>query len=94
MSLSFESICVHGPEDTRKNTPHILPIYATSSFEFDSINEGIDIFTNQKEGFVYSRYANPTVESVSNKIAQLESFGLETGASAIMTSSGMSEFRP
>lgn len=90
MSLSFESICVHGPEDTRKNTPHILPIYATSSFEFDSINEGIDIFTNQKEGFVYSRYANPTVESVSNKIAQLESFGLETGASAIMTSSGMS----
>ena len=90
MDLSFESICVQEPRDTVQNKPHILPIYASSSFEFESINEGIDIFTNQKEGFVYSRYANPTVESVGRKIAQLESFGLAKTATAIMTSSGMS----
>ncbi len=90
MSFSFESICVQATPDTRKNKPHILPIYATSSFEFESINEGIDIFTNQKEGFVYSRYSNPTVESVANKIAALESFGMENEASGILTSSGMS----
>lgn len=90
MSLSFESICVKEAKDTKRNKPHILPIYATSSFEFENINEGIDIFTNQKEGFVYSRYANPTVTSVANKIGQLESFGMDGDAYAVMTSSGMS----
>lgn len=90
MNLSFESICVQEAPDTRKNKPHILPIYATSSFAFESIDEGIDIFTNKKEGFVYSRYANPTVESVGRKIARLESFGMDQEATAIMTSSGMS----
>ncbi len=90
MSLSFESICVHEPKDTKSNKPHILPIYASSSFEFENINEGIDIFTNKKDGFVYSRYSNPTVESVAIKLAKLESFGMNTEATAILTSSGMS----
>ena len=90
MNLSFESVCVQEPKDTKRNKPHILPIYATSSFEFESIHEGIDIFTNKKEGFVYSRYANPTIESVSQKLAKLESFGLDDEATAILTSSGMS----
>jgi methionine-gamma-lyase len=90
MSLSFESICVKEPKDTKRNKPHILPIYATSSFEFESINEGIDIFTNKKEGFVYSRYANPTVTSVADKIGQLESYGMDGDAYCMMTSSGMS----
>ncbi|WP_235295993.1 trans-sulfuration enzyme family protein [Portibacter marinus] len=90
MSLSFESICVKEPQDTKRNKPHILPIYATSSFEFENINEGIDIFTNKKEGFVYSRYANPTVESVAQKLAALESYGMASEAYAMMTSSGMS----
>jgi len=90
MSLSFESICVKEPQDSKRNKPHILPLYATSSFEFESIQEGIDIFTNKKDGFVYSRYSNPTVESVANKLAALESYGMVAEASAIMTSSGMS----
>lgn len=90
MNISFESICVHEPKDTKRNKPHILPIYASSSFEFESINEGIDIFTNKKEGFVYSRYGNPTVESVAQKLAKLESYGMDEEAVAILTSSGMS----
>ncbi len=90
MNISFESICVHEPKDTKRNKPHILPIYASSSFEFESINEGIDIFTGEKEGYVYSRYANPTMDSVANKLAQLESFGMKEEAIAYLTSSGMS----
>lgn len=90
MNISFESICVHEPKDTKRNKPHILPIYASSSFEFESINEGIDIFTGEKEGYVYSRYANPTMDSVANKLAQLESFGIDKEAVAYLTSSGMS----
>ena len=72
------------------NRPHVLPIHATSSFEFENVHDAIDVFTGKSEGFVYSRYANPTVSSVEQKIAALSTHGTETDAFAIMTSSGMS----
>lgn len=87
---SFASLCVKEQADTRTTKPHQLPIYATSSFEFESINQGIDIFTGKEEGHVYGRYGNPTIETVANKIALLETYGLDMEAKAIMFSSGMS----
>ncbi len=87
--ISFGSLCVHDPEDPRTTKPHQLPIYATSSFEFESIDQGIDIFSGRVEGHVYGRYGNPTIEAVSNKIAQMETHGLGMQASAVMCSSGM-----
>jgi methionine-gamma-lyase len=53
------------------------------------VDEGIAIFTNKKEGHVYSRYGNPTMEAVARKIAQLETAGLPLEAAAVMFSSGM-----
>jgi methionine-gamma-lyase len=67
-----------------------LPIYATSSFAFESIDQGIEIFKNIESGHTYSRYSNPTVDTTAAKIAALEAYGLEIEASAVMTSSGMS----
>ncbi len=87
---SFASLCVKEQADTRTTKPHQLPIYATSSFEFENINQGIDIFTGKAEGHVYGRYGNPTIETVANKIALLETYGLDMEAKAIMFSSGMS----
>lgn len=69
--------------------PHNLPIYATSSFNFEDINEGIDIFMGKKEGHVYGRYGNPTIETVGMKIAKMEAFGTDLDAFGIMVSSGM-----
>ena len=69
--------------------PHNLPIYATSSFNFEDINEGIDIFMGKKEGHVYGRYGNPTIETVGMKIAKMEAYGTEIDAFGIMVSSGM-----
>lgn len=88
--MKISSYCVKEIKDTKTTTPHILPIYASSSFSFETIDEGIDIFSKKKEGHVYGRYGNPTIDTVANKIAQLESFHCDFDAQCIMTNSGMS----
>lgn len=86
----FESLCAQETKDTRSNKTHILPIYASSSFVFDNIDQGIDIFNKREEGYVYSRYGNPTVDSVARKLAQMEAFDLDKEAYCFLTSTGMS----
>ena len=87
--MKFTSICVHELEEKRTTRPHTLPIYATSSFDFESVDQGMDIFSGKETGHLYSRFANPTVDAIADKIAALESYGTGVEASAIMTSSGM-----
>lgn len=84
----FESICAKEPSEHRTTKPHVLPIYATSSFAFETIDEGIAIFSNQKEGHGYSRYGNPTVDAVASKIAALEAAGTGVEAAGLLFSSG------
>lgn len=87
--LNFGSLCVHDFTKKLQNKPHQLPIYATSSFAFEVLQQGIDIFSGKKEGHVYSRYSNPTIETVADKIAKLETFGLDMEAKCFLFSSGM-----
>ena len=87
--LAFGSICAKEIKPELTTAPHILPIYATSSFAFESIDEGIDIFKGSKKGHVYGRYGNPTMEAVARKVARLETHGLDMNAKAIFFSSGM-----
>ena len=88
-NLQFGSLCVHDFTKKINNHPHQLPIYATSSFAFEDLEQGIDIFSGKKEGHVYSRYGNPTIETVADKIANLETFGLDVKAKCFLFSSGM-----
>ncbi len=88
--ISFGSLCVQELPFRKTTEPHIMPLYATSSFEFQSIDQGIDIFSGKEKGHVYARYGNPTVETVAEKIALLETHGLNMEAKAILFSSGMS----
>lgn len=88
--MQIDSLTVREVPDPRTTPPHVLPIYATSSFDFEDINQGIEIFKNIERGHAYSRYANPTVDTVAAKIAALEAYGLDMEAWAVMTSSGMS----
>ena len=69
--------------------PHQLPIFATSSFEFHDIQQGIDVFAGREQAHFYSRYANPTIDTVAQKIADLEAFGLPKNLRGVMVSSGM-----
>ncbi len=86
----FESLAVREWPDPRTTRPHIIPIYATSSFDFDDIDQGMRIFAQQEAGHTYGRYGNPTVEATAAKIAALEAHGTNLDLSAVMTNSGMS----
>ena len=88
--ISIDSLCVKELKEKRTTSPHQLPIYATSSFEFENMEQGIDIFTGKTSGHVYSRYSNPTIDTVSQKLADLEAFGTGLNAYGYLTSSGMS----
>ena len=63
---------------------HSVPIYMTSSFVFDSAEQGKSIFAGEEEGLVYSRYGNPNTEELVRKLAAME----ETD-DGIATSTGM-----
>ncbi|MDR2282364.1 MAG: aminotransferase class I/II-fold pyridoxal phosphate-dependent enzyme, partial [Sphingobacterium sp.] len=58
----------------RSNTrEHSVPLYLTSSFIFDSAEQGRAIFADEEEGMVYSRYANPNTAEFINRVCALES---------------------
>ena len=89
-TTGFASLCVREPEDPRTTRPHQLPIYATSSFAFDSLEQGMRVFRGEEQGHLYSRFGNPTIDAVAGKIAQLESYGTGLAANGMLVSSGMS----
>ncbi len=88
--LRIETVMVMEAKDQKKNTPHVLPIYASSAFGFQNIEEGIEVFKDPASSHIYSRFANPTVDTVAQKIAQLESYGVEGDFFALLCNSGMS----
>lgn len=64
---------------------HSEPIFATSSFVFDSAEQAKARFSYEESGNVYSRFTNPTVSLFQDRLAALEG-----GESCIGTASGMS----
>jgi len=63
--------------------PLTTPIYETTTFIFDSADEVVQYNEGKSAKFLYTRYANPTVTAVEEKIARLE--GAEA---ALVLSSG------
>ena len=59
------------------------PIYQTTSYVFDDVEDAASLFNLQKMGFIYSRLTNPTVSVLEERIASLEG-----GRGATATSSG------
>lgn len=51
---------------------HSVPLYLTSSFIFDSAEQGRAIFADEEEGMVYSRYSNPNTDEFIEKVCILE----------------------
>ena len=61
-----------------------MPIYQTSTFIFDSAEQGGRRFALEEAGYIYTRLGNPTTTVLEDKIA-----ALEEGEAAVATSSGM-----
>jgi cystathionine beta-lyase/cystathionine gamma-synthase len=81
----FSTNAVHAGESRDPSTGALsTPIYETSVFAFSSTRELIDVMSNKKQGYVYTRFGNPTVRKLERKMADLE--GAEDAAAF---SSGM-----
>jgi O-succinylhomoserine sulfhydrylase len=63
------------------NREHSVPLYLTSSFAFDSAEQGKALFEETEEGNIYSRFSNPNVTEFVEKVCMLENAedGIATG---------------
>src|SRR5215213_9176201 len=91
----FSSVAVHGGHKQDPLYAHQTPIYASSTYVYDTAEQGMRRFSGQEEGYIYSRWGNPTITEAQEKIAALETWQLkdEHGqplqAQAILHASGM-----
>lgn len=72
--LSLSTRFVHAGErqEAPSGIPVATPIYASSSFVYEQVEDIDRIVEGETEGFVYSRYGNPTVSAFENAMAELE----------------------
>ncbi len=86
----FGSAAVHAGHEKDPRHAHVTPIYASSTYSFDTAEQGMKRFTGEEPGYIYSRWGNPTFTEAENKIAALESFGLNIQVKGLLHASGMS----
>lgn len=83
--LDPETLAIHTGVHRSQFNEHSESLYLTSSFVFDSAAQAAARFSGQEPGNIYSRFTNPTVTAMQERLAVLE------GAEAcIATASGMS----
>ena len=75
--------CVQSGYSPKNGEPRVLPIAQSTTYKYDSSVQMAKLFDLEEDGFFYTRLANPTVDAVEKKIADLEG-----GVMAILTSSG------
>ena len=85
----FGSAAVHAGHEQDPNYAHQVPIYASSTYVYDTAEQGMRRFSGQEPGYVYSRWGNPTMTEAEEKIAALETFGLPFEVKGILHASGM-----
>lgn len=84
-NVDFETLIIHAGQAPDKAYGALAtPIYQTSTFCFETVEEGAAKFANQIPGFVYSRGGNPTTRAFELKCAAMEG-----GEDAVAAASGM-----
>ncbi|NOY78913.1 MAG: PLP-dependent transferase [Calditrichaeota bacterium] len=85
MSFRFETDVVHGGQHPDTLTGALTPpIYQTSTFAFENVEQGSARFSGKEKGYMYTRLGNPNTDLLASKVARLEGF-----PAGIATSSGM-----
>ena len=92
--IGFGSAAIHAGHRQDPNYAHLTPIYATSTYVFDTAEQGMRRFSGQEDGYIYSRWGNPTFTEAEDKIAALETYGLRNSegqlkVKGILHASGM-----
>ncbi len=70
-----QSKAIHGQLPRSQYNEHSSPLFLTSSFVFDDAEHGEMLFTEQKDGNIYSRFSNPNNSEFIEKMAMLEGVG-------------------
>ncbi|MGP1585002.1 MAG: O-acetylhomoserine aminocarboxypropyltransferase/cysteine synthase family protein [Schwartzia sp. (in: firmicutes)] len=81
--MKDETKCLHAGYSPKSGEPSVMPIVQSTTYRFDSTEHIAAVFDRPTEGIIYSRFANPTVDAVEKKIAELEG-----GVGAMCTTSG------
>ena len=83
MNMKLETKCLHAGYSPKNSEPRVVPIVQSTTYVYDSTEEVASVFDEPTKSLIYSRFANPTVMAVEQKIADLEG-----GVGAMCTSSG------
>lgn len=78
-----ETICIQSGWKPKNGEPRVLPIYQSTTFQYESSDQMGRLFDLEEEGYFYTRLQNPTNDAVAAKICELEG-----GVEAMLTSSG------
>ncbi len=81
--MKDETKCLHSGYHPKNSEPRVVPIVQSTTYVYDSTAEVASVFDEPTKSLIYSRFANPTVMAVEQKIAELEG-----GVGAMCTSSG------
>jgi len=73
----ISTITLHTADTENNNFSHTTPIYATSTFTFDSTQEGMERFKGTDKTRLYTRWGNPTFAAAEQTIEALEAHGLQ-----------------
>jgi methionine-gamma-lyase len=73
----ISTLTLHTASNENDNFSHTTPIYATSTFTFDSTDEGMERFKGADKTRIYSRWGNPTFLVAEKTIEALEAHGLK-----------------
>ncbi len=84
-NYEIETKCIQSGWEPQNGEPRIMPIVQSTTFKYGSSDEMGALFDLEKEGYFYSRLANPTNDWVAKKICDLEG-----GYAAMLTGSGQS----
>ena len=80
---SIETTCIQGGWQPENGEARILPIYQSTTFKYSTSEQMGRLFDLEENGYFYTRLANPTNDTVANKICEMEG-----GVAAMLTSSG------
>ena len=81
--MKIETQCLHEGYHPKNSEPRVVPIVQSTTYVYDSTEAIADVFDDPTKSLIYSRFENPTVMAVEDKIAALEG-----GIGAMCTSSG------
>lgn len=83
-TTSLATRAIHGTKLYAYKGPVTMPIYQTSTYRFESSGDAVRYAKGDPSVYVYTRYHNPTVRDVEEKLAVMEN-----GEAALLFASGM-----